>query len=191
MKTKNFTRISIIAGFLVVVSSVYMTNVYAARSSIIVNDDQSACNWYDDDKERDPFSDENFFVPGRVYHFMNRMFDDDITRTNNIDMETTDKEYILSLDLPGMDKQNINIELNDNILTIEGERTSKKEKETNDKDRKAYCVAQKYGSFARRIQLPDDTDSTNVTATYERGVLDVHIGRKPVEKDDVVKVSVK
>src|SRR5712691_7870722 len=90
-----------------------------------------------------------------------------------------DGELVVRADLPGLKKENVNVELTDEGLTIEGERCS--EHEENDEG--YYRSEFSYGSFRRRIPLPEGANADNATAKFHDGVLEVTMpARKSVSR---------
>ena len=94
--------------------------------------------------------------------------------------------YILEIDLPGVKKEDINIELKDNILIVSGERKFKKE----ESDKGYKRVESFFGRFERRFVLPADADVEHIEATVEDGVLKIVIP-KLKEQENVKKIAVK
>jgi HSP20 family protein len=88
-----------------------------------------------------------------------------------IDLFEEGNEIVMNVDLPGIKKEDIKIDLSENILTISGEkkRKSKLEKEHY------YRYERVFGSFMRRFELPDDMDVDKIKAHFEDGVLEVRI----------------
>lgn len=109
----------------------------------------------------------------------------------DIDFEDAGKTYIARIDLPGMDKDKINVELKNNMLTISGERNIERE-ETRPTD-EFYSKERSFGYFSRTIPLPADAKSEGMTAEYNKGVLLIKIpkeeaavsGQKPSTKIEV------
>jgi len=87
----------------------------------------------------------------------------------NVDIEETDKEIIVTAELPGMSKEGIKVDIQDNTLTISGEK--KQEKEA--KERNYYRLERRYGSFQRSFMIPAEIDRDKVKASYRNGVLKV------------------
>ena len=87
------------------------------------------------------------------------------------DLVESDTHYVLRADLPGVSEADINVELDHNVLTISGERKSEHE------DRKPgyYRVERTSGSFRRSVRLPEGVDGEAITATFDRGVLEVSV----------------
>lgn len=89
------------------------------------------------------------------------------------DIQETENEYVIKMDLPGMEKDKINVEVKDNLLSVSGERKTEKEQQ----DKGYYRSELSYGSFSRTIPLPGDVDSEKVTAEYSNGVLTVKLAK--------------
>ena len=98
----------------------------------------------------------------------------------SVDLSETNKEYIVRAEIPGVDPKDFDISLNNNVLTIRGER--KHEKETKDED--FHRIERVYGSFTRSIQLPGEVNEDKVTANYKNGVLEITL---PKAKEEAVK----
>jgi HSP20 family protein len=94
-----------------------------------------------------------------------------------MDLLETEDHFVLRADLPGMTQDDVNIELEDNVLTVSGERKAEHE----DKREGYYRVERAFGSFARSLTLPRGVDGDAVTASFDNGVLEVRIP-KPEER---------
>ncbi|EQB40578.1 hypothetical protein M947_01885 [Sulfurimonas hongkongensis] len=87
--------------------------------------------------------------------------------------------YHVELDLPGMKKEDINVDVKDNVVTISGERKTKEEVEKED----YYKIESSYGKFERSFTLPENVDIENIRAESQDGVLEVIIPKfQKVEK---------
>jgi len=92
-----------------------------------------------------------------------------------IDLHETENEYIVSCDLPGLEKkEDVNIDINNNILTISGSIQHGQEVQEERLHHRERFV----GRFQRAITLPSNASSENIRASYKNGVLDVHIPKK-------------
>ncbi len=102
----------------------------------------------------------------------------------DIDLKEEDTHYVIKMDLPGMDKDKISVEIKGRALVISGERKSVIEDKDGDKLRRQEI---NYGSFSRQIPLPSNIKEDDVAADYKDGVLTVKIGRteKPEESKKV------
>ena len=89
--------------------------------------------------------------------------------TPNVDVSETDEEIRVTADLPGMNEKDIQVSLNDNLLTIQGE----KKQEQEEKKRNYYMVERSYGNFQRVLPVPASVEKDKVKATFKKGVLTV------------------
>jgi HSP20 family protein len=103
-----------------------------------------------------------------------------------MDLVETDKDFVLKADLPGMSDSDVKIELEDNVLTISGERKAEHE------ERQAgyYRVERSFGSFRRSLTLPDGVDPDSVKATFHNGVLEVTVPKPAAQVPRKVQISV-
>jgi HSP20 family protein len=88
-----------------------------------------------------------------------------------MDLLETDEAFVLRADLPGMSESDVNIELEDNVLTVSGERKAEHE----DKGEGFYRLERASGTFSRSLTLPKGVDPEAVSASFDRGVLEVRI----------------
>ena len=94
--------------------------------------------------------------------------------------------YHVEVDLPGVNKENISVDIKDNVLTITGNRESK----TETKDENYFKVESEYGKFERSFTLPENTDSENIHAESDNGVLEVTIPKLEVEEVGKKRIAV-
>ena len=94
-----------------------------------------------------------------------------------MDLVESGEHFVLRADLPGMSEDDVNIEFEDGTLTVSGERKAEHEA----KGEGYYRVERAFGSFSRSLTLPQGVDPEAVTASFDRGVLEVRIP-KPEEK---------
>jgi len=83
---------------------------------------------------------------------------------------------MVTAELPGVPKENIKIDIEDDVLTISGEKKS--EKEVKGEDGKVHRKERSFGSFSRSFSLPDNIDPKQVKANYDHGVLNLTIKKK-------------
>jgi HSP20 family protein len=93
--------------------------------------------------------------------------------TPSCNVSETPEEYRIDAELPGVKKENVELNVENRVLTLRGERREKKEA----KDEKFHRVESTYGSFMRSFTLPDDADGNKVAADYKDGLLSVRIPR--------------
>ena len=94
-----------------------------------------------------------------------------------MDLVETDDHFVLRADLPGLSEDDIKIELEDGTLTVSGDRKAEHES----KNEGYYRVERAFGSFSRSLTLPQGVDPEAVTASFDRGVLEVRV-RKPEQR---------
>jgi HSP20 family protein len=102
-----------------------------------------------------------------------------------MDLVETDEDFVLRADLPGLSENDVNIELEDHVLTISGERKAEHE----ERKEGYYRVERAFGSFARSLTLPEGVDPEQVRASFDRGVLEVRIPKPEQRKPRKVSIS--
>ncbi len=104
------------------------------------------------------------------------------TFTPKFDISEKGNQFIIETEVPGVKKENLKITLQDNILTIQGE----KKNVSNESERKYFLTERTYGSFKKSFTLPEEVDSDKVNAKFNDGVLSVTLDKveevSPVEK---------
>jgi HSP20 family protein len=103
-----------------------------------------------------------------------------------MDLVETDDHFVLRADLPGLGEGDVNIEVEDNVLTVSGER--KAEHETTKEG--YHRVERAFGSFSRSLTLPDGVDADAVTASFDRGVLEIRIPKPEQRKPRKISIGV-
>ena len=104
--------------------------------------------------------------------------------TPSVNVAETAKAYEVSAEIPGMQPENINVELDRDTLVISGERKEEQE----EKGKTFHRIERKYGAFRRAIALPDAA-ATDVEATYEEGVLKVVVPKAKLARTTKIKVA--
>ena len=94
-----------------------------------------------------------------------------------MDLVEADDHFVIKADLPGLTEDDVAIEVQDNVLSISGERRAEHE----EKDRGWIRVERSFGSFSRSLTLPDNVNADAITASFDHGVLEVSIP-KPEER---------
>jgi HSP20 family protein len=94
-----------------------------------------------------------------------------------MDLVETDDQLVLRADLPGLDRDDVKIEISDGVLTVSGERRVENEERKDGYHR----VERAYGGFSRSLSLPQGIDAEQVQADFDKGVLEVRIP-KPAER---------
>jgi HSP20 family protein len=103
-----------------------------------------------------------------------------------VDVYEDEHTVSLKIDVPGIDEKDIDVRVENNTLTVHGERKIEKE----EKEENYRRVERQYGSFTRTFTLPTTVDSENVSATYDKGVLKITLPKKAEAKPKQIKVGV-
>ena len=144
------------------------------------------------------------WTPGReivgIQGEMNRMFDnffgaprraekDDrvLYWTPRVDVEEADDQFVVTAELPGLNKDDVKIEVKDHVLTFTGEKKAENEK----KDRNIHLYERTYGKFCRTFTLPDNVDVDKIEAGFKDGILHIDIPKTEEAKPRQVEVQVK
>jgi HSP20 family protein len=138
-----------------------------------------------------------------LHREMNRLFDDMLSRFDpgmpslvgrtpgwagagwpSVEVNATDNEVRVSAELPGMDEKDIEVLVDNDVLTIRGEKKS----ETEDKDRR--FSERYYGRFERSLALPFEVDEEKAEASFKNGVLTVTIPKSATAKDTAKRIAI-
>ncbi len=103
-----------------------------------------------------------------------------------VDISETNKQYIIKAELPEVDKDDVDVSVENGMLTISGERRFEREDESEEQHR----IERMYGKFQRSFTLPSDADAAGITARSKNGVLKVTIPKLVETKDSPVRISV-
>ena len=134
----------------------------------------------------------NEYAPTSFSNLIDRFFNDKLTRSGGsaysfvprVDIIEEEKAFEVHVAVPGMSKDDFKIDLNDNYLTISGERKFSREK----KEDNFYSMETQYGTFSRSFSLPENVDANNISAKYVNGILEVSI---PKDEKKIVKSTIK
>jgi HSP20 family protein len=140
------------------------------------------------DRALAPLSDmENMFDRLRRDFYSPDIFRDIEGFSPRVEVKETDKNILVSAEVPGMEDKDINVSLKDNSLVIEGEKRSERKKE----DKGFYRSEFSYGSFYRSIPLQADVDADKVEATYKNGILKVTLNKLEESKQTTKRIEIK
>lgn len=103
-----------------------------------------------------------------------------------VDIAEDDNSYVITAELPGLKKEDIKVGVQNDVLTISGERKYEKE----EKDKKFHRVERAYGSFSRRFTIPENSDGEKVSAEFKDGILQVHLPKTETVKPKQIEVAV-
>jgi HSP20 family protein len=134
----------------------------------------------------------NDYVPTSFSNLIDRFFTDAVARSGGsaysfvprVDIVENEKAFEIHLAAPGMNKEDFNIDLKDNLLTVSGERKFTEEK----KNINFHSIETQYGTFSRSFGLPENVDVTKIAASYVNGMLIVNV---PKDEKKVLKTSIK
>src|SRR5256885_6374475 len=142
----------------------------------------------------DPFRDVN-----NLNNTLNRLFQSnlDVNRGSDelmtsgtfvpaVDIYENEHNITLKLEVPGVNQNDIDIRLENNTLTVRGERKF----ESEEKEENFHRIERRYGSFSRSFTLPNSVDPENVKADYKDGVLNIELAKRAEAKPKQIKVSV-
>jgi len=101
-----------------------------------------------------------------------------------VDIKENDDNFVIVADIPGVKPEDIEVQMDNGVLTIKGERETEKKEEGEDYKR----IERNFGSFYRRFSLPDTADPEKVTAASDHGVLQITVGKQ--ERSQPKKISV-
>jgi len=102
------------------------------------------------------------------------------------DISETDKEYVIRAELPAVKKEDVQVTLDDGMITIRGERKQQKE----DKNEKFHRVESFYGTFERRFSLPENVNADSIRCESKEGILTVHIPKTETAKQKPKQITV-
>ncbi|MDE3036547.1 MAG: Hsp20/alpha crystallin family protein [Nitrospirota bacterium] len=103
-----------------------------------------------------------------------------------VDISEDEKEYLIKAELPEIKKEEVKVTVQDDVLTIAGERKYEKE----EKGKKFHRIERAYGSFERSFTLPEDADAAKVVADFKDGILKIHLPKSEKAKPKSVEVKV-
>jgi len=139
----------------------------------------------------DPFRDLNM-----LQDRMNRLFDEGRAWRNDepaatttwspaVDIFETDGEIVVKAEVPGMERKDITLNLENNVLTLKGERRFAKET----KDENYHRIERSYGTFSRSFSIPATVDEEKIRADYTEGVLKIVLPKKEQVKPKQIRIA--
>jgi len=103
-----------------------------------------------------------------------------------VDIYEDEQGITLKLEVPGIDQKDLDIKVENNVLSVSGERRLEKE----EKEENFHRVERRYGSFTRSFTLPNTVNTEDVQADYESGVLKIHLAKRAEAKPKQIKVNI-
>jgi HSP20 family protein len=134
----------------------------------------------------------NDFVPTTFNNLIDRFFNESLSRSGGsaysfvpkVDIVENEKGYELHVAAPGMNKEDFKIDLNENFLTVSGERKFTKEQNENN----FRSIETQYGTFSRSFALPEHVDAAKISAQYTNGILEIVV---PKDEKKTLKAQIK
>jgi HSP20 family protein len=103
-----------------------------------------------------------------------------------VDIYEDDKKVLLKLEVPGIEEKDLDVSVENNTLTVKGERKFEKE----EKEENFHRIERRYGSFFRAFTLPPTVDTEHVKADYHNGILKLELNKRPEAQPKQIKVNV-
>ena len=135
----------------------------------------------------------------RLHHEIDELFDD-LFRTSGLmhwpgerrvtlplEVRETDKELVITVELPGVDEKDVEVTLSEDMMTIKGEKKAEKE----EKKEGYYMAERSYGAFSRSLRLPYAVDEKKVAAKFKDGVLTITLPKPKEVRQAVKKIAIK
>jgi HSP20 family protein len=110
---------------------------------------------------------------------------EDMGWTPSVEVTDTDSSIDVTAELPGVSKEDVDVDLENNVLTIRGEKRQQKE----EKEKEHYLFERYYGSFQRSFSLPAPVDESSVKAEFRNGVLKIHLDKAAQVKGTKITIS--
>ena len=127
------------------------------------------------------------FIERFFYGWPSFETDTDITWSPRVDVNETENEITIDVELPGIDKKDVKVEVKNNVLSISGERKTEKKTENKESSR----IERHYGKFERTFGLPDTVEADKVLAKYKDGILALTLPKTEKEKTKEIAVEIK
>jgi len=131
-------------------------------------------------------------ISKRTYSpFLSNLFDDDFfpvlsSRTSSmpaVNIKENEKNYTLELAVPGIDKKDLKIDINEDVLTISSETKNETEEDKDGYKRKEFS----YSSFCRSFYIPENVNRDKIVASYKDGILNVELPKQEEEKNKITR----
>jgi HSP20 family protein len=103
-----------------------------------------------------------------------------------VDLSAAEQEYVLTVEIPGVNEHDVTVDVSGNTMTIKGEKKLEKEESKSD----YYRMERSYGSFQRVLSLPEDVDQDGIKAGFKNGILTVTMPRKSMPKGESKQIQI-
>jgi HSP20 family protein len=136
----------------------------------------------------DPYEEDPLWEPFRLSRLLEPAWTRRLARAEAfvpaVDVAEDDKKYVISVEVPGASKDDVTLEVHENVLTIRGEKRSERE----EKKQQTRYVERSYGAFSRSFTLPSDADADQVHADFKNGVLTIEIPKSEAAKPRTISI---
>jgi len=166
----------------------------------------SPWNWFKHEHDTNIPQTQSYYPVSRIHNEIDRMFDDFFRGSSlfsqfgsgtslldnvgmlkpKLDIVENSENYVISVEIPGIEEKDIQLQLEGDMLTIRGEKRQKQDK----KDDKYHLVERTYGAFQRVLTLPRDADTSTVNAKFDNGVLTVTVARSGEAKENTRRIEI-
>jgi HSP20 family protein len=134
----------------------------------------------------------NDYVPTSFSNLIDRFFNESLSRAGGsaysfvprVDIVEDEKAFQIHVAVPGVNKEDFKLDVNDSVLTVSGERKFQKEKKENN----VHSLETQYGTFSRSFSLPENVDVANISAKYVNGILEITL---PKDEKKILKTTIK
>src|SRR5437016_14664635 len=102
-----------------------------------------------------------------------------------VDVYEDEHKLVLKLEIPGVNDADLDVRMENNVLTVKGERKFEKE----EKEENFHRIERRYGSFTRTFRLPNTVDGESADANYDKGILSISLAKRPEAKPKQIKIG--
>ena len=102
-----------------------------------------------------------------------------------VDVYEDEHKLVLKLEIPGVNESDLDVRLENSVLTVKGERKFEKE----EKEENFHRIERRYGSFERTFRLPSSVDGEKAEANYDKGILSITVAKRPEAKSKQIKIG--
>lgn len=142
----------------------------------------------------DPFSELGFFSPWKNLELVTRPEESAFGFANErfvpaVDIAEEDERYLIHAEIPGAAKEDIALEVHENVLSLSGKKSETSEKDEEQNGRKVHSTERKFGFFKRSFRLPENVAADKIEAKFENGVLEVSVPKSKASKPIQIEVK--
>lgn len=129
---------------------------------------------------------DDFFTDSFLPKFVDWNWNHTDASTPAVNVEENDKEFLIDVAAPGLDKQDFKVNIDNNVLTISSQKESK-----NEENRDGYLRREfNYSSFSRAFTLPENTEASKIKASHKNGVLSISIPKSEIKAKQTTEIKI-